>query len=1469
MKRSLACLYTFLLAITLCFAGEVEYTYHFTPPGLTQSRGIQTFRFENCLNTALPGQPVLPYREVKLMLPPGESAVSMELFFGDESPIPGKFDLPPQQGVRPVSEGPSGVFLKDEALYRSTAEYPADPKGRLLTSFLNGRSFAFSSFTPLRYIPATGEARYYATARVVIHTAPTPEAEAALGNLSLKVAYPANFADNAEADASYRSLRKPLTDPYEILIITPTNYAGSFEALRKTYLTEGMRSEVASLETITASMPGADVPEKIRNYIISEYQSRGIQQVILGGDAELIPARGLYCHVQSGSGYTDISIPSSIYYSGLDGNWNEDGDALWGEAGDNTLSPVQSEEADLAPEISIGRLPFSTLAELNAMLHKSISYQTSPVDGEFRNILLAGEWLYAAPYLTWGSYYMELLVGNRNDNGYSTTGIPAEYPVDRMYDESTPWTKQDLMNHLNQGRPMLNHVGHANEVFVMKLMNSDITNANFSGLNGITHNYTLVYTHGCDCGAFDYIPSDCIGEKMLSIDNFAAAFIGNTRYGWFNEGTSEGPSEHLHREFMDALFNSGMTRIGSAHAESKIVSAPWVTAPGQWEPGALRWVFYDCTVLGDPVMAAFTDNPKRIQTSLPAGISAGTSAFSVSVNSDGNPSEGMTCVVIENGTLLGKSVTDATGQASLDLSSPITDPANTTLYVSGVNTVPQAYGLSPKTYTWKATSGNWKTASSWNPERTSPAANDILIFDGNVAPAPAISLDFSTAENTGCIRLINQAAPVFTATLASHTLTIGNEAAEGPALDIAAGCTLTLSASQPITLIIPENNTAVIHGNVVFRNAAHRMLASGTGSLHFGSGSVFTAGSGFSGNPFGTSIAGAAHFASESEYIQAGGDSPFGFAGSAPVTTFDAGSHYRFTAASGSPDITDRTYGNLEINSTSAALSDLNGTGNLQLQNLTLSSGNCGFNLNGEISLKGNLSVNGGAVLNFNPAASGTLLLNGSAPQLISVSGILGSGDHATLNSSNTAGVRLSGPATFHHITVSSGTFTLSPDASLITSGNVSGSIRAERPIAHDNGWHFLSSPVAAQPVQPAFAPELMNNSFDFYRWSPTEDLTTGLPWINLRDGSGVNSGFDPAHPDAPRFSTASGYLVAYSPAYVNLAGNDELKTFTGVPLTGSISMPVTASANAWNLVGNPYPSSLNFDLLSQAAGSLLSTPACWTILPGGNYASYLSGSGGINGASAEIAPMQGFFVEAASTGNIPLSNSMRTHSGQIWLKDGPALPSRLRLQVAAIGGGKNDEVLIHRSAGFSGSTGAEKMFAAAEGQPALFTTKAGKKFGIDQAAEKTESVGLGFIAPAAGTYILKVAANSFAEQLVLEDLKTGARQDLREHPDYSFTSAPADDENRFVLHIGSAYGTPENEKNPGIILYTEGNRICIRQTIPGSGNLRVFSTTGQLLASEVLQPVPFQTIESRWHGMAVVHIQTEKGVSVYPVILP
>jgi len=543
---------------------------------------------------------------------------------------------------------------------------------------MNGHSVLLTTFTPVKYIPATGQVSYFRSARVEVTTRTTSRAQRALENLG-SPDMTRTFVANSEMLAVY-PVKAGRDEGYDILVITPQQFVSAFDEYRMLYLERGMKSEVATTESISLTIAGADLQEKIRNYIIQEYQNSGVKYVLLGGDVEHIPYRGFYCYVVSGSGYEDNGIPADLYYSALDGNWNTNGDGRWGEIG----------EDDLLPDVSVTRWPFSNESQLQRLLHKTTLYQDTPVTGELQRPLIAGEYLYGDP-LTYGCDYLDLLIGHHEDNGYTTDGIPESDDILYMCDENGDWSMWDLLDAINEGRSFIHHSGHANTTYAMRMDISDVNNENFSQVNGIDHNYTLVYTHGCLDGAFDY--NDCIAEAMVMINNFAVGGAFNSRYGWFNEGQTEGPSAHLHREFVDALYDQQKNRIGEAHMISKINTSTWVNAPGQWEEGALRWCFYDCNILGDAPMAIWTAEPTPIDVQYPAEIIVGATSFTVSVTSNGMPAEGMTCVILSGGTLAGSGVTGANGQAVIEMPGGF-DGDNAELVVSGYLVIPQHFQLS-------------------------------------------------------------------------------------------------------------------------------------------------------------------------------------------------------------------------------------------------------------------------------------------------------------------------------------------------------------------------------------------------------------------------------------------------------------------------------------------------------------------------------------------------------------------------------------------------------------------------------------------------------------------------------------------------------------------------------------------------------------------------------------------------------
>lgn len=678
MKNIFNLMIALVLALQLP-AKTIEKTYFFNDFQTQQMGDYQMILAPGAFQTAINGQPLLPWFASKILLPPGEEIQSVEIIGLDPLTIPGNYQLMPKQYAQPVSKGKSCEFIKDLSVYQSSEVYPQN-KQSFQTSFLGGHSIGMINYTPFEYIPATGEISFYRQITVVVHTKASEKATQAMHLLN-RTSHNAicNYVENPEGFSEY-TYPAAKDDVYDYLIITPNQFIEQFDTLVAHYHQRGIKTMVKSKEEIIEEMEGQDGPEKIRNYIIQEYTEKEVSYVMLAGDVEHIPYRGFYCSVQSSTVYEDDNIPSDLYYSALDGSWNDDGDNKWGEIG----------EDDLLPEVAVARFSFSDASELNKMLHKSISYQSYPVEGNLAHPLFAGEHLYNPPE-TWGNDYLELLIGYHDDNGYETTGIPESNTITKLYDENSSWSDQDLMDEINLGKNFVHHVGHASASSVMKFYTSDITNSNFSGANGIDHQYTNVYTHGCICGSFD--ASDCIAEYMVKIDNFAAAFVGNSRYGWFNEGQTEGPSAHIHREFIDALYTDSLHRIGMAHMESKYATSPWVNAAGQHEEGALRWCFYDCNVLGDPAMSIWTAEPWDIEVNYPTAIAIGQNSFSLNIVSEGNPVAGLDAALVLDGVVYGRSSSDISGNVEMELDPVFTNVGTAVLYVSGFNCTPHAYDV--------------------------------------------------------------------------------------------------------------------------------------------------------------------------------------------------------------------------------------------------------------------------------------------------------------------------------------------------------------------------------------------------------------------------------------------------------------------------------------------------------------------------------------------------------------------------------------------------------------------------------------------------------------------------------------------------------------------------------------------------------------------------------------------------------
>ena len=333
-------------------------------------------------------------------------------------------------------------------------------------------------------------------------------------------------------------------------------------------------------------------------------------------------------------------------------------------------------------------------------------------------------------------------------------------------------------------------------------------------------------------------------------------------------------------------------------------------------------------------------------------------------------------------------------------------------------------------YSWLGTNGSlWTDPANWFPSRDFPAAEDSLFFeDGSFGTITGVP-----DETVGYIRVINGTNITLQAASGSTALNFGTGGAVG--LEVENGSSFNISGVNEYAFNFVSGANALIYGDIMFTGAGHRLTAADAGGVTFYSGATFIAGAGFTGNPFGSGTPNSIVFESGSFYQQVDGGDPFGLAAPNSVVVFQPGSTFRMLADL-PISIDGRTYGDIEVNAAGFAQTST-GIDALSVGNLNIYLGDWTIDItSGNVNVTGNIYVATGASLGFVPATSNTLVLNGTAAQLITIDGSLNFGVNESLTIDNAAGVTLNsnitlGPGTT--LNLNSGILKIEAPATMLT----------------------------------------------------------------------------------------------------------------------------------------------------------------------------------------------------------------------------------------------------------------------------------------------------------------------------------------------------------------------------------------------------------------------------------------------------
>ncbi|MFX0133993.1 MAG: C25 family cysteine peptidase, partial [Candidatus Hodarchaeota archaeon] len=562
---------------------------------------------DDCENIGQVGYPKLPTKTLKLLLPYGKDLNEVSVISGQEHILEGNYKIEPAQAQIRIGIDTIPDFTIDEVIYQSKQPHPDKPYSIVGVYELKGYRILILNIHPVKYIPYFGKITYFKDFIVQVNLVENRNCNSLFKGEEGDEKHVLETVDNPELVDTYTSninlgtpLGSPLSLPpasYEYVIITNealknSNEDFTFQDLADYKESLGITTNITTVEYIYANYLDDDNQEKIRNFIIDAYNDWGTRYILLGGDGDganlggesespIVPARGLYA---TAYGDVDSNIPSDLYYAGLDGTWNDDGDGYWGEPG----------EEDLYAEVYVGRAPVDSEEEVANFVRKTLIHEMIN-DPYLSKALMVGEDLF---WPVWGADYKDEIKDGSNANGYSTSGFNGtDFTVDTLYDRDIDpdrWDKDDIIDLIEQEYHIINHLGHAANDYVMKMVNDDVDNLK-------NDKYFFGYSQGCYDGAFDnrdpfmtYNDYDCIVEHFVNMENGSFAFIGNSRYGWGDPFGTNGASQYYDRQFFDAIFKENIIQIGPANQDSKEDNINYI------DQEAMRWCYYEINLFGDP-----------------------------------------------------------------------------------------------------------------------------------------------------------------------------------------------------------------------------------------------------------------------------------------------------------------------------------------------------------------------------------------------------------------------------------------------------------------------------------------------------------------------------------------------------------------------------------------------------------------------------------------------------------------------------------------------------------------------------------------------------------------------------------------------------------------------------------------------------------------------------------------------------
>lgn len=568
------------------------------------------------------GTPWLPEVVVRVMIPPNSEVVDVSVNWSDILLAEHVRPIPAQEPV-PLSATSAVVTGVDEARYISQPLWPASRYEVAPLETMRGFTMQPVVLRPFSW--RTGDGSLFLATNMTIQV--RYRAAAGIDDMaSTQVASPHFIFDqlarqmvlNPDEANGYQMMatdEEPLAG-CDYLVITSSALSNSFERLAAYHRTnDNVTARVITTSWIDSSYSGtkpsggSDQQTRIRNAIIDFVDNQGTTYVVLGGDNTVVPDRDTKV---SCGGSVESSMPTDLYYSGLDGTWDSDADGVYGEAGED--------DADLAYDVMLGRIPVRTAAQADAYIGKVMTYREDRVSKSFMN-----SWFIAGDKL-WNTFSGTSRPSDTVNDGLA--GFRSHDPVSdaeqwtrrlwrdvvqvhktnlyptAFFDTITSWDGSAAGDYSQNSANMVSRLNEGcNQMFMATHGGTTVWGLESGGFYEtaaalLTNTTAFVYTMACLTGGFD------AGEPSLSeafVRNGhggALAYMGCSRYGWGSPGTYVGGTSIAYaQKYYKLVFTNSVRTIGSIFAAHKALLSGYCAYNG-----AYRWVQFGLNLQGDPLV---------------------------------------------------------------------------------------------------------------------------------------------------------------------------------------------------------------------------------------------------------------------------------------------------------------------------------------------------------------------------------------------------------------------------------------------------------------------------------------------------------------------------------------------------------------------------------------------------------------------------------------------------------------------------------------------------------------------------------------------------------------------------------------------------------------------------------------------------------------------------------------------------